>query len=247
MVVDESPLSTLIEKRSAGWVDAFIGLAPCCPPNLYHLLSDSVPKSERKRKLYWFKSCDFSDYYDWDFSRSSRCREMEFAVIDLILHVCEQLPVDPLRIYLAGSSAGGYATFRLAEIIPKLFAAAIPFAGYYPSIPEQDHDPEVAVARLRSLKLQPHHCEKDKVCRIDMPHVEGIYTLLRERSGIEVRWVHESIAAGSTKSYHSPHRFIFQNPDAFFQDLLQTVRMEGDENIVAYLRQRLADLESERC
>mmetsp|Transcript_64480 Transcript_64480/g.115058 ORF Transcript_64480/g.115058 Transcript_64480/m.115058 type:complete len:174 (+) Transcript_64480:3-524(+) len=168
---------------------------------------------------------------------------MELAVIDLIRHVCQQLPVDPTKIYLAGASAGGYAAFRLAELIPRLFSTCISFAGYYPKLPGQDHDPDEAVERMRGISVWAYHCEADKMCRPDTVHVQEFYQALERRLGIEVIWVHPSVS--NTKNCHAPHNIIFQDPDLFFTRLLD-VQRTSVEAPVHYLQQRLSELQAER-
>merc|ERR1719162_1883477 len=55
-----------VERGAGGPLDSFIGLAPCCPPNVGALFPDS-PKRLKKRKVYWFKTCDEIAYNTWQF------------------------------------------------------------------------------------------------------------------------------------------------------------------------------------
>lgn len=47
----------------------------------------------------------------------------------LLDSVCEQMKIDPQRIYVTGLSMGGYGTWRLAAKYPQRFAAAAPICG----------------------------------------------------------------------------------------------------------------------
>lgn len=113
-------------------------------------------------------------------------------------------------------------------------------AAYYPvGMPAgQDHDLLVLVDRLRGVELWPMHCDRDKLCRLDLPHVGRLYALLKEANGVEVAWISAGTAKGTQSNYHSAHRRVFENPDLFFQELLQHRRADMTD-AVAYLRQRL--------
>ncbi len=47
----------------------------------------------------------------------------------LIADLCDRLPVDEGRIYLTGSSMGGFGCFNLAAKYPQAFAAVVPLCG----------------------------------------------------------------------------------------------------------------------
>lgn len=239
-VSQEAPHSVLIESGRTGVVDNFIGISPCCPPNM-SVFQPYCDKSERQKQVFWFKSCNETAYMSWDFSAARRCPQVELAVIELLANVCEQLPVDPSRIYFNGISAGGYGVLRLAELLPELPAAVAPMAGYYPEMPAEDHDAETMAGRLQQVMLMPMHCELDKVCRLDRPDVYKAYDALFKKSGVMVEMVEPSTASGSGKSYHSPQKIIFKDPDAFFNRFLLYERPSREDPVV-YLRQRLLEL-----
>jgi predicted esterase len=240
LVAQEAPHSIFVDGGKAGLVDDFIGIAPCCPPNLASL-GGGMPKALRRRKIYWFKSCDASAYAAWDFTQAERVFQIELLVTELLAHVCEELPVDPSRIYFVGSSGGGYGVLRLGELLPQLPAAIVPIAGYYPDIPGQDHDPSVLADRLRGTHVWPMHCKRDRLCRLDRPDVQRVYRYLQERNGVQVEWVDPSIAKGSSKNFHSANKQVLTNPDRFFQKLGQLKR-PGMQDASVYLRQRLKEL-----
>lgn len=54
----------------------------------------------------------------------------ERDVLDVIDLVSARYGIDPDRIYLTGSSMGGFGTWRLAQLYPWRFAAIAPFAGW---------------------------------------------------------------------------------------------------------------------
>jgi len=240
LVADEAPHSFTLERCVPGLVDEFIGFCPCCPANIGGLTYD-LPRILRRRKIFWFKTCDVGAYSDWDFTGAQRCVEMELLTIEQLAQVCKELPVDPTRIYFFGSSCGGYAVLRLAELIPRLPAAVVPMAGYYPNMPAEDHDPTRLAMRLQGVHIWPMHCKQDKLCRVDMPHVSIAYNELIENNGVEIDWIPGSVARGSQSNFHSAYRSTVDRPDEFYQRLLGIKRDEGlDAN--SYLQERLTSL-----
>jgi len=241
LVVKEAPQAFFAEQGHLGPAGDFIGIAPCCPPNLGAIVEET-PKALKRRKVYWFKSCDTFAYAAWNFSEAARCAEVELMTAELLLHICKELPVDTTRIFFIGASAGGYAVLRLAELLPEVPAAIVPMAGYYPDIPGHDHDVTMLVERLRGVRVWPMHCESDRLCRPELPHVKRLYESLRERLEVEVEWVPEAIARGSHSNFHSAHQRIFTAPDAFFQELSQISRPKMAQDLVSYLHERVHDL-----
>lgn len=242
-VAGEAPQSIFVEQGRSNAVDQFIGIAPCCPPNLAALEVD-MPKAYRRNKVYWFKACETFAYSSWDFSKAHRVVEVELLVVELLEKALSLLPIDPSRIYFVGSSCGGYAAFRLGEIVPRLPAGIVSLAGYYPEMPGEDHDVGNLVARIESVPLVwPLHCDKDKLCRMDHEHVAKLYEYLLMRRGVEVDPVPPSVAQGSQKNYHSSHNFMLTSPDKFFNRLLQTKR--PDVVPKDYLKTRIEELNME--
>eukprot|EP00419_Tripos_fusus_P056337 CAMPEP_0172813922 /NCGR_PEP_ID=MMETSP1075-20121228/10951_1 /TAXON_ID=2916 /ORGANISM="Ceratium fusus, Strain PA161109" /LENGTH=601 /DNA_ID=CAMNT_0013653681 /DNA_START=15 /DNA_END=1816 /DNA_ORIENTATION=+ len=241
LVVREAPQASLAEQGQDSPADGFIGLAPCCPPNLA-AIDPYSPKALKRRKVYWFKSCETFAYAAWNFSEATRCAEVELLVAELLLDVCKTLPVDTSRIFFIGASAGGYAVLRFAEILPKVPAAIVPMAGYYPDIHGHDHDVTVLVERLRGVHVWPMHCMKDRLCRLDLPQVGRLYELLRERLAMEVEWVPDDIAGGPNSTFHSAHQRVLSNPSLFFQQLSNMSRPTVTHDLVGYLQSRVDEL-----
>ena len=89
---------------------------------------------------------------------------MAWRVQVLLTTVCKDLPLDPQRIYFVGSSCGGYAILRLAELLPDLPACVVPIAGYYPNIPAVDHNIHTKAKRIKDVPIRPMHFKKDMIC-----------------------------------------------------------------------------------
>lgn len=148
-------------------------------------------------------------------------------MVELLEAVCSQLPVDLSQVYIMGSSAGGYAAFRLAELVPRLPAAVLPFAGYYPEMADQDHHVDTLVERLKDVLVMPFHCRSDKLCRVDHPDVGRVYRKLQELRPNCVEWVQESVAKGSQSNYHSSINLVLRDPNKFFKDILRVRRQHS--------------------
>jgi len=247
-VAQEAPLSVFAERgvgdprAGDSCMGHCIGLAPCCPPNMGSLFED-LPKNERKRKIFWFKACESHSYFSWDFSKATRVKEVEGLVVELLEHVLSTLPVDVSRVSFIGSSCGGYAVFRLAELVPKLPAAVVSLAGYYPvGMEDEDHDVPTLVRRLKDVEfIWPLHCDLDKLCRIESPHVANLYRELDEKKGVKVEWVSHSVAQGSQKNYHSSYNYIMDNPTRFFNMLLARTNSKVID-MARYMSKRLTEL-----
>lgn len=50
-------------------------------------------------------------------------------VLALVEHTCTNWPIDRQRVYLIGSSMGGFGTWRVAAFEPERFAAIVPICG----------------------------------------------------------------------------------------------------------------------
>jgi len=198
---------------------------------------------QKAKRALWFKTMTEDAYDAWDFSKATRCIRAEQLVLGLIASALEQLPVDPSRVYIMGSSLGGYGALRLAELAPALPAAVVPMAGYYPDVPGQDHDAARLAERLRGVpRVWPLHCEYDKTCRRDAPEVARLYKCLRETLGVKVDPVPYSLARGTRSDYHWAQRAVTDDPEAFFGELLRISRSPGAS--AADLRHRIDALKS---
>lgn len=240
-LAQEAP-QTQIARGCGGPLDSFIGLAPCCPPNVGALLTDS-PKRLKKRKVYWFKTADENAYNTWQFAQAERCVEVELLVVELLRAACDELPIDPREIYFLGSSCGGYAVLRLAELVPDVPAAVVSFAGYYPDMPGQDHSTEQLMRRLSGVNVWPLHCKLDCVCKLELPMVGRLYQLLLDECGVAVDWVDPAQARSSRgkSDYHSSYNRLLQDPAAFCLQLRRLALLKQSDP-GPYLHRRLAEL-----
>ncbi len=73
-------------------------------------------------------------------------------VMETLLSIERDLPIDTTRRYIAGNSMGGYGTWLLAAEYPEIFAAAVPICG--------GGDPALAQP-LSIIPIWAFHGEKD--------------------------------------------------------------------------------------
>ena len=77
-------------------------------------------------------------------------------LLDLLSLLLKELPIiDHERIYLTGSSMGGFGTWYLLKKEPELFAAGIPVASYFKGL-----------KKLRSQPIWAFHGAKDGVISV---------------------------------------------------------------------------------
>jgi len=76
----------------------------------------------------------------------------------LIADLCDRLPVDETRLYLTGSSMGGFGSFSLAAKYPKVFAAVVPLCG--------GADPKNAEV-LKTVSIWAFHGDKDDMVPVE--------------------------------------------------------------------------------
>jgi predicted esterase len=75
-----------------------------------------------------------------------------FDVMQVIAHLKDKYPVDPDRVYLIGSSAGGSGAMHLASLYPDQFAALVPLVAAGNNYP---------IANFLNLPVAFHHGAKD--------------------------------------------------------------------------------------
>ena len=78
-------------------------------------------------------------------------------VVRLLHDMLERLPIDAERIYVLGSSGGGRGTWKLLEMRPKMFAAAIPVCANF------DIDPK----ELAHIPLWLFHGDADQLVPVE--------------------------------------------------------------------------------
>ena len=90
----------------------------------------------------------------------------------LIADLLDRLPIDESRIYLTGSSMGGFGPFNLAAKYPQVFAAAVPLCG--------GGDPKTAEA-LKPVPLWIFHGDKDDMVPVERSRV--IFKAIQDAGG----------------------------------------------------------------
>lgn len=136
---------------------AFV-VAPQCPSGKEQGTTSDKPEdppgTEADRVWTYGLSPKASATLDLD---NGMTRQLD-AASRLVDHLIETLPIDPDRVYLAGLSMGGYATWELIERDPSRWAAAVPICGA--------GDPTHA-SRLINLPIWAHHGAKDSVIPVE--------------------------------------------------------------------------------
>jgi len=79
-------------------------------------------------------------------------RSVGALVMETLLAIEKDLPIDTTRRYITGNSMGGYGTWLLAAEYPEIFAAAVPICG--------GGDPSLA-QQLSQVPIWAFHGEKD--------------------------------------------------------------------------------------
>lgn len=88
--------------------------------------------------------------------------EVADHLMALIADLVEKLPVDDSRLYLTGSSMGGFGAWSLAAKYPGVFACAVPLCG--------GGDPKKAEA-LKNVPIWAFHGDKDDMVPIERDRV----------------------------------------------------------------------------
>lgn len=104
-------------------------------------------------------------------------KEVANNLMALIADLLDRLPIDEKRIYLTGSSMGGFGTFNLAAKYPNVFAAAVPLCG--------GGDPKTAEA-LKPVPLWIFHGDKDDMVPVERSRV--IFKAIEDAGGTHVKY-----------------------------------------------------------
>lgn len=103
--------------------------------------------------------------------------------------------IDSRRIYLTGSSMGGFGTFQIAGEYPDHFAAIVPVAG--------GGDPALA-ERLLTVPVWAFHGDRDDV--VDIRHCERMMEVLREQNHPDAQF---TVISGG---HHDINETTYANP-----------------------------------
>jgi predicted esterase len=85
-------------------------------------------------------------------------KQVADQLMALIADLADKLPVDMNRLYLTGSSMGGFGSFSLATKYPQVFAAVVPLCG--------GSDPKNAEV-LKQVPLWAFHGDKDDMVPVE--------------------------------------------------------------------------------
>jgi predicted esterase len=88
--------------------------------------------------------------------------EVANNLMALIAELVDKLPIDETRLYLTGSSMGGFGTWSLAAKYPDVFACAVPLCG--------GGDPKNAEA-LKNVPVWAWHGDEDEMVPIERDRV----------------------------------------------------------------------------
>jgi len=104
-------------------------------------------------------------------------KEVANNLMALIADLMDRLPIDETRIYLTGSSMGGFGTFNLAAKYPNVFAAAVPLCG--------GGDPKTAES-LKPVPMWIFHGDKDDMVPVERSRV--IFKAIQDAGGEKAKY-----------------------------------------------------------
>lgn len=87
----------------------------------------------------------------------------------LLAHLLKSLPVDSDRVYLTGSSMGGYGTYAWAGVNPEHFAAIAPMVGGLGALGPKDITPDLDLwgKNISTLPMRTYYGGQDRVVPAD--------------------------------------------------------------------------------
>lgn len=104
-------------------------------------------------------------------------KEVANNLMALIADLMDRLPIDERRIYLTGSSMGGFGTFSLAAKYPQVFAAAVPLCG--------GGDPKNAEV-LKAVPMWVFHGDKDDMVPVERSRVA--VKAIQDAGGVKIKY-----------------------------------------------------------
>lgn len=104
-------------------------------------------------------------------------KEVANNLMALLSDLLDKLPIDERRVYLTGSSMGGFGTFNLAAKYPTVFAAAVPLCG--------GGDPKTA-EMLKPVPLWVFHGDKDDMVPVERSR--NIVKAIQDIGGTQVKY-----------------------------------------------------------
>jgi len=130
----------------------------------------------------------------WDVVGHPRLSLYAEALVELLIALKNEFPIDENRVYLTGQSLGGWGTWDLITKQPEIFAAAVPVCG--------GGDPSAAVG-LRDIPIWAFHGRRDS--QIPVERSREMVAALREL-GATVRYTEYKLLGHDIwdKAYSEP-------------------------------------------
>ena len=124
-------------------------------------------------------------------------------LLALIADLTEHLPIDETRLYLTGSSMGGFGTFGIAAKYPQVFAACVPLCG----------GTDVKNAEiLRSIPFWVFHGDKDDMVPVERSR--AIVEAVKQAGGERMKYTELAGAGHGITGIVYPrtdlHEWLFQ-------------------------------------
>jgi predicted esterase len=104
-------------------------------------------------------------------------KEVADHLMALIADLCDKLPVDMNRLYLTGSSMGGFGSWSLAAKYPEVFAAVVPLCG--------GGDPKKADI-LKKVPIWAFHGDQDPMVPVERDRV--VVAAIKEAGGTLLKY-----------------------------------------------------------
>lgn len=142
--------------------------------NLDHLMVEDLPKQLKAQTDFPFIVVSPQGNGDFEFWPKE---EMVNSLFSLLAEIQAHFSVDPKRIYLTGSSAGGNGTWEIGLKYPDRFAALVPVMGYfgYPfTVPDN-------ICDLKDVPIWAFHGAKDELVPLEAE--EGLVNALKACGG----------------------------------------------------------------
>eukprot|EP00928_Gymnodinium_smaydae_P033939 TRINITY_DN24169_c0_g1_i2.p1 TRINITY_DN24169_c0_g1~~TRINITY_DN24169_c0_g1_i2.p1 ORF type:complete len:450 (+),score=56.10 TRINITY_DN24169_c0_g1_i2:41-1390(+) len=137
----------------AGAVDLgeFVVLSPQAPAGYYWLRRDCSTGTGLE---------------DFTFEREEYCPSIAFALSSLLELIVSKAHVDRQRMYLCGTSMGGYGCLEYARLFPQRFAALALGAPHYAWL-SAPHRVPALVSALSQARVWIFHGEDDEICSFE--------------------------------------------------------------------------------
>ena len=139
------------------------------------------------------------------------------ALMGLLEQTRNTYAVDAARIYITGTSMGGFGTWGMLRYYPGYFAAAVPVCGgWYLDAP---NEPELAALRMKDTPIWVFHGAKDK--SVPPERSREMVSLLQKAGANDVRYTEYP------KGKHNINGKAYAEPELLAWLFAQTKNMEA--------------------